>query len=300
MRLVVAGASGFLGTALVTGAEEAGWSVTTLSRKNGSGKPANFDPTTGSVDELVMAGADAVICLNGAGLFSRPWTSSYKDTLLNSRLSSVKTLVDGIARLDPQDRPSHFVTGSAIGYYGADRGDRVLDETAQPGTDFLADLCVQWEAAGKEVEQLGVTHTALRTGLVMDGSGGMLGLLKHLYRLGLGARLGDGSQWMSTISLRDHVRATLHVLENEIAGPVNLTSPDPVRNSQWHKLLARHLHRPAFLFAPRPVLTLALGDFAKQAALASQRVLPDELVGSGFQFLDPTVTDIFHQALPRN
>ncbi|WP_054953454.1 TIGR01777 family oxidoreductase [Flaviflexus massiliensis] len=298
MRLVVSGASGFLGSALVTGAEEAGWSVATLSRGTNAHETPNFDPGNGWVDEKVLAGADAVVCLNGAGLFSRPWTASYKANLLSSRLSSVKTLIDGIGRLNPHERPSHFVTGSAIGYYGANRGDRVLDETDSPGDDFLADLCVQWEAAGREVEKLGVTHSALRTGLVMDGRGGMLGLLKHLYRFGLGTRLGDGQQWMSTISLRDHVRATLHVIEHELAGPVNLTSPNPLRNRQWHELLAKHLHRPAFLVAPRPVLTLALGDFAKQAAFASQRVLPDKLVGSGFEFWDPTVADIFTQALP--
>lgn len=301
MRLVVAGASGFIGTALVKGAEEAGWAVETLTRPrddNGVISDGNFDPGAGYVDKKVLAGADAVISLNGAGLLSRPWTAAYKKTLVESRLRSVNTLVSGISRLSESERPKHLITGSAIGYYGANRGDEVLFETTKPERDFLSGLCVRWERAGKEVENYGVKHSALRTGLVMDGGGGMLGLLKHLYQAGLGAKLGSGKQWMSPISLRDYVAATLHIVQEGIAGPVNLVGPHPVRNAEWHRELAAHVHKPGLLAVPGFAMKLALGDFAEQAALASQRVFPAVLDSSGFTFQDPTLADILRAALP--
>ncbi|AZQ76281.1 TIGR01777 family protein [Flaviflexus ciconiae] len=298
MKLIVSGATGFIGTALTKRAETKGWDVTKIVRSNPAPGDITFDPQSGTIDERQLAGADAVVCLNGAGLFSRPWTDSYKKTLLESRLTSVNTLTEAFARLEEPDRPTHFLTGSAIGYYGAGRGDEILTEESGPGSDFLADLCVQWERAGHVATDLGIRHSALRTGLVMDSGGGMLGLFKHLYRAGLGTKLGSGEQWMSTISLDDHVRATLYAIENQLEGPINLSSPEPLRNADWHRLLAAYVHRPAFLTAPAPVMKLALGDFAEQAALASQRVMPRYLEDAGFEFSAPTVLEIFDQALP--
>lgn len=299
MRILIAGASGFIGQALVRGAENAGHTVVKIVRGDPEPGDILFNPAHGTINHTELAGADAVISLNGAGLFSKLWTEPYKQTLLRSRITSVRTFTDAFSRLSRGDRPKHFITGSAIGYYGADRGAEMLTEAAEPGKDFLAQLCVRWEQAGERVNDLGMTHTALRTGLVMDGSGGMLGLLKHLYRLGLGAKVGDGEQYMSTISLDDHVRSVLHILDHGVAGPVNLTSPFPVKNKDWNRALARHMNRPAFLSAPAAVMKAALGDFAEQAALASQNVFPARLESTGFTFSARTIEEIFDQALPQ-
>ncbi|AZN28988.1 TIGR01777 family protein [Flaviflexus salsibiostraticola] len=300
MRVLISGASGFIGTALVDAAREDGMAVVRIVRSKPEPGDIVFDPARGDIDHRELAGADAVVCLNGAGLFSKPWTASYKETLLRSRITSVRTFTDAFERLPEDERPTHFITGSAVGYYGADRGDELLTEASGPGDDFLARVCVAWEEAGERAVDLGIRHSALRTGLVMDGSGGMLGLLKHAYRLGLGAKLGDGSQYMSTISLADHVRATLHVIRNSVDGPVNLTGPHPVTNREWNRLLARHVNRPAFLTVPRFAMKLALGDFAEQAALASQNAYPARLESTGFEFTARTAEEIFAQALPRS
>lgn len=298
MKIIIAGASGFIGHQLLRQASRAGHDVTKIVRSDPEPGDIVFNPARGTINHNQLAGADAVITLNGAGLFSKLWTESYKQTLLRSRITSVRTLTDAFERLPQDDRPKHFITGSAIGYYGADRGGEMLTETSKPGDDFLAQLCVQWEQAGKRVTQVGMKHTALRTGLVMDGSGGMLGLLKHVYRLGLGAKLGDGEQYMSTISLKDHVRAVLHILENGIEGPVNVTSPFPVKNKDWNRALAEHMTRPAFLTAPAFAMKAVLGDFAEQAVLASQNVFPARLESTGFTFTARTIEDIFAQGLP--
>jgi len=298
MKILIAGASGFIGRALVQAAQAAGHTVVPLVRGNPNPGEIAFNPAHGMIDHEELAGADAVICLNGAGLFSQLWTESYKETLLRSRITSVRTLTDAFERLSRDERPAHFITGSAIGYYGADRGDEILTEAAQPGDDFLAQLCVRWEEAGERATALGMTHTALRTGLVMDASGGMLGLLKHAYRFGLGTQLGDGTQYMSSISLHDHVRAVLHILDHRVAGPVNLTAPFPVTNREWNKALAAHMNRPAFLAVPGGLMKAVLGDFAEQAALASQHVLPARLETSGFSFTARTIDEIFDEALP--
>lgn len=297
MRILVSGASGFIGTALVRAAKDDGHDVVRVVRSSPQPGDIVFNPARGEIDEREIRGADAVIVLNGAGLFSHLWTDSYKETLVRSRITAVRTFTDAFAEMPAGDRPTQFLTGSAIGLYGADRGDEILTEESTPGDDFLARLCVSWEAAGERVTDLGITHTALRTGLVMDGSGGMLGLLKHAYRFGLGAKLGTGEQYMSTISLDDHVAAILHLLRTGVAGPVNLTGPQPVTNSEWHRLLADHVGRPGFLTVPRWAMKGALGDFAEQAALASQRAYPARLEETGFAFTAPTVEEIFTQAL---
>ncbi|WP_182354549.1 TIGR01777 family oxidoreductase [Flaviflexus huanghaiensis] len=299
MNIVISGSSGFIGTALVKAAEADGMHVVRAVRSGPGPGEILFDPSRGDVDHRQLAGVDAVVCLNGAGLFSKLWTSSYKEVLLRSRVTSVRTFTDAFERLPEDERPKHFVTGSAVGYYGADRGDELLTEASEPGDDFLARVCVAWEEAGARATSLGITHSALRTGLVMDGSGGMLGLLKHAYKFGLGTKLGDGNQYMSTISLTDHVRAVLHILKNRVEGPVNLTGPHPVRNRDWNKLLAEHMNRPAFLTVPSFAMKLALGDFAEQAALASQNAYPARLESTGFDFTARTTEEIFDQALPR-
>lgn len=296
--LVLAGASGFIGSRLVDAAVASGYEVRQLLRTPGRQAPAGvtqftWDPAPGTIDDAALAGAYGIICLNGAGLLSRPWTDSYKRALWESRLGSVETLVSAMG----SHRPQVFLAGSAIGYYGPDRGDEVLTESSAAGSGFLAELCEAWEAASSAAENLGVRTVQLRTGLVMGADGGMLGILQHLYRAGMGARLGDGSAWMSAIARDDYVRALLFLLTRDVSGPVNMVGPEPVRNAHWHEALARHFHRPGFLSVPTPALRLA-GEMAREAVLASQRVYPQELTDHGFTFLAPTIEEIFARELP--
>lgn len=311
--LVIAGATGFIGGTLTDAALAAGYNVTRLVRSIPEEHETKvgvtdvlWDPATGELDEDALRGAYGIVCLNGVSLFGSLWTEKYKSKLWNSRISSVRTLVDAMSRLDETDRPDVFVSGSAIGIYGPDSNDAVLDETSHEGTGFLADLCRAWEAKASRARELGIRTVNIRTGLVMGSDGGMLGIIQHLYRTGLGAQLGDGSSWMSTISIIDHVRAILFVLKTtEIEGSVNAVCPEPIRNEEWNKLLAKHLKRPAlhigqaYLRAPAFAMKLALRDLAKEAILASQRVVPTVLLDHGFEFTAPSPAAIFDQVLPQ-
>lgn len=307
-KLVIAGASGFVGSTLTEAAIAAGYAVTRLLRSRPEQVMPGvtdvvWNPSEGELDETVLVGARGVVCLNGASLFGWLWTREYKQTLWNSRIDSVRTIVDAIARLDKDARPDAFVSGSAIGYYGPDSRDAVLDEGAHAGVGFLADLCIAWEKEADRARELGVRTVNLRTGLVMGADGGMLGILHHLYRLGLGGQLGDGQAWMSTISVVDHVRAILFALKTSIDGPMNATCPEPIRNADWNDLLATHLSASplaklsGFIRIPAPLLRLVLRDMAREAVLASQRAVPSALVDHGFTFTAPTPSAIFDQVL---
>ncbi|WP_341828143.1 TIGR01777 family oxidoreductase [Trueperella pyogenes] len=299
--LVLTGASGFIGARLVEAAVLAGYDVRQLVRRFDRPAPAGvtqflWDPASGTIDDAALADAYGVICLNGVGLLDRPWTASYKRALWRSRLDSVRTLVTAFARTCT---PQVFISGSAIGFYGPDRGDELLSEGSSRGEGFLAELCNAWESAALETGELGARTVLVRTGLVMGADGGMLGLLQHPYRIGLGAKLGGGMNWMSTIARDDYVRAMLFILANqEISGPVNMVNPEPIRNRDWHRLLARHVGRPAFLAVPSSILRLLAGEMAREAILASQRVSPDVLLEHGFTFLAPRVEDVFEHELP--
>ncbi|MDP9807064.1 uncharacterized protein (TIGR01777 family) [Trueperella bonasi] len=300
--LLLAGASGFIGTRLIEASVSAGYDVRRLVRSDDAEPVAwveNFlwDPARGQIDEAALDGAHAVICLNGAGLFSKPWTDSYKQILWDSRIDSVRTITDALIARD--DRPHVFISGSAIGYYGPDNGDTVLTEDSPNGGGFLGELCEAWEGEANRAADAGIRTVTARTGLVMGASGGMLGILQHLYRIGFGTQLGDGTNWMATIARDDYVRALLYILlTDSIEGPVNMTSPDPVPNKIWHRALAEHVNRPAFLRAPEFAMRLALQDFADEAVLASQRVMPQKLLEHGYTFIAPTVPAIFNHEVP--
>lgn len=303
-HLVIAGASGFIGSALVDTALSSGYAVTCLVRerkKNKENTDVNYvawDPSAGSIDESVLAGSTAVITLNGASLFGGVWNKSYKKKLWKSRINSVRTLVDAIARLDDDRRPSVFISGSAVGFYGPDAGDDILTEDSPRGEGFLAELCDAWEAEARRVtDECGVRSVMVRTGLVMGRSGGLLKRLLPLYKLGLGVQLGDGKAWMSTISLDDHVRSILHAVVTEsLVGPYNAVCPQPIRNASWNKLLARFVNRKAVLRAPGFALKLA-GDISTEAILASQRAIPRKLLDTGFEFNAPEPASIFRREL---
>ncbi|MGN6472650.1 MAG: TIGR01777 family oxidoreductase [Mycobacteriales bacterium] len=293
MNIVVSGASGLIGTALVPALRDDGHTVRRLvRRKPKSDDELQWDPAKHEIDDAAIATADAVINLNGVGIGDRRWTESYKRAALNSRVDSTTTLVSAIQR-----HPSSvkvLINGSAIGWYG-DRGDDVVTEADPCGDGFLADLVRQWEAAAAPAAAAGVRVVLLRTGIVLSPAGGALGRMLPIFRLGFGGRLGSGKQWMSWIALEDEIAAIRFVLVNDsVSGAVNLTAPNPVTNQELTKSLGRALARPAFAAVPPFALRAAFGGFADEGLLYGQRVLPKALEAAGFVFaypdLDPALS----------
>jgi uncharacterized protein (TIGR01777 family) len=301
MRVGITGASGFIGTALVTALRERGDIVVPFVRPTTAspgGLVVRWDPSRGLVDEddLQRAGGfDAVVHLAGAGIADKRWTPERKRVILASRTESTSLLVSAL-----QHMPSgsgFLASGSAIGYYGS-RGDEILDESSSRGNGFLADVCVQWEESAAAFVREGAQLALVRTGIVMSRDGGALKKQLPLFRLGVGGPLSNGQQWLSPISLRDEVRAFLWILDRRLTGPVNLVAPEPVKNGNFTKILANEIHRPGFVRVPAFALKIALGsELAIQAVLASQRVLPRNLMESGFTFQNTSSEAIISQAL---
>ncbi|WP_460365505.1 TIGR01777 family oxidoreductase [Actinocorallia lasiicapitis] len=294
MKAVVSGASGLIGRALTASLAAGGWDVVRLVRREPAGPDeARWDPA-GSVADGALDGADAVIHLAGAGIGDRLWTKARKKEILDSRVNGTQTLARAIAGLDGT-RPV-FVSGSAVGFYG-DTGASETSEDAPAGEGFLADVVERWEAATAPAADAGVRTVLARTGIVLSADGGMLGRLRPLFGLGLGARLGDGRQWMSWITLDDEIRALRFLLDSDLSGPVNLTAPNPVTNAEFTRSLAAALHRPAPFVVPAPLMRLALRDFAAEVPLVSQRALPTRLTAAGFTFTQPTLGPALHAVL---
>jgi uncharacterized protein (TIGR01777 family) len=287
MRVTVTGSSGLIGSALVRALRQDGHDVVRLVRREPSAPDeARWSPADGCVEAAALESTDAVVHLAGAGVGDRPWTKAYKRRIRDSRLDGTRTLAEAIAAAE--HRPPVLVCGSAIGFYG-DTGDREADEKSPMGTGFLAALVRDWEAAAAPAREAGVRVVHPRTGVVLARGGGIVGRTLPLFRLGIGGRLGDGTQWTSWISLADEVAALRFLIEHEVAGPVNLTAPNPVTNAAYTAALARALHRPARLAVPKAVLRAALRDFADEGPLVSQRVLPRRLEDAGFRFRHPDV-----------
>ncbi|TQS23616.1 TIGR01777 family oxidoreductase [Microbispora hainanensis] len=288
MTTVVTGSSGLLGTALVSALRAEGHEVRRLVRRAPAGPDECFwDPEGDVLDPAALEGADAVVHLAGAGIGERRWTEAYKRELVNSRVSGTHILAAAMARAERG--PRVLLSSSAIGFYG-DTGDRAVDESAPAGTGFLADLARAWEAATAPAEEAGVRVTLLRSGMVLSGRGGALARLLPIFKMGAGAVLGSGRQYVSWISLPDWVDAVRFLLAHELAGPVNLTAPEPVTNAEYTAALAEAVRRPTMpLPAPRFALRLALGEFAEEALLAGPRVLPRRLLDAGHRFAHPTV-----------
>lgn len=280
MRVVLAGASGLIGTALRESLEADGHETKVLVRR----RPAapnedSWDPGRGLVDPDFLADADAVVCLSGVGVGDRRWTDSYKRLIRSSRVDSVGTLARSLA---DYGGPRVLICASAVGYYG-DTGDALVDEDSPPGNSFLAGVCLDWEAAADSARAAGVRVAHTRTGLVLAKGGGLLGRLVPLVKLGLGGKLGSGRQFMPWISLHDEIAAIRFLLDNDLTGPVNLTGPVPVRNSELTAALGRLLHRPTVFAVPGFAARIALGEFAGEV-LGGQRAVPTRLQDAGFRF----------------
>jgi uncharacterized protein len=297
MRILLAGASGFLGTRLADRLRGAGHEITRLVRR----PPERPDErhwwaAPGEPSPALVAQADAVINLAGVGVGDKRWTAGYKSRIRSSRVDTTGTIAAVIRRLPAQDRPRALLQGSAVGWYG-ETGDRRVAEDAPAGTGFLADLCRVWEAATRPAEDAGTRVTLLRTGLPLDQHGGLLKPQMVPFRLGLGGRLGNGRQWLPWIALADWLDAAEFVLQrDDIAGPVNLVGPDPVTNAAFTEAFGRVLHRPTVTFVPGFALQVALGEFAGEA-LRSQRVMPGVLSRAGFTWNHPTVESALRAAL---
>ena len=242
-----------------------------------------------------LDGAAAAIHLSGASVAAHRWTDAYRREMGASRVESTRKLATLLATL--QAPPKTFVVASAIGIYG-DRGDDVLTESSQPGSGFLADLCQQWEAAAEPAVQAGMRVVHMRFGVVLGPGHGALHQMLPPFRVGLGARLGSGQQWMSWVGLADVIAAILFALEQStLAGAVNVTAPNPVTNAEFTRALGRQLHRPAFLAVPAIAVRMMFGQMADEALLASARVLPERLLASGFQFSLPKIEDALRATL---
>jgi len=294
-RVVIAGASGMIGSALSHSLTADGYEVVRLVRRAPRGPDeVRWDPEAGRIDTGALAGATAVLNFAGAGVASRRWTKAYKERIRFSRVLGTATLAKAVASLD--EKPRVFVNGSAIGIYG-DTGGRAVDETAPAGDGFLPSLCVEWEGAAAPVQEAGIRTVFVRTGLVVARKGGAWGKLFPLFKAGLGGRMGDGGQYWSFIALHDEVAAIRYALDTEsLSGPVNLTAPDPLTNREITEAMGRVLHRPTLFATPAPALRLALGEMAGDI-LGSQRVLPTRLLSSGFTFAFPSIDAALRSAL---
>ncbi|MDF2583666.1 MAG: multidrug transporter [Mycobacterium sp.] len=286
MVVAIAGSSGLIGSALTTALRTADHRVIRIVRR----RPSNADevfwnPDTGEFDIGELAGVDAVVNLCGVNVGAKRWSGAFKQSLRDSRIGPTDVLAAAVAEAGVP----LLVNASAVGFYG-DTRNRVVDESTPHGAGFLAQLCLDWEAATAAASDAGARVVLLRTGLVLSPSGGMLNRLRPLFGLGLGARLGDGRQYLPWISLEDQVRAVLFAISHtELAGPVNVTGPAPVTNGEFTSALGRALHRPTPMIVPGFVLRAMLGEFADEGLLSGQRAIPAALEEAGFVFHHKTV-----------
>jgi hypothetical protein len=259
-----------------------------------------WDPQHRRIDPALLSDVDAVVNLAGTPIRPRPFTAGYKEQLRSSRLDSTITVSEALAAAATADpgRRRVLLSASAVGYYG-DTGDRPVQEDAPPGSDFLARLCVDWEAATRAAEDAGVRVVHLRTGLVVGRDAMLVRILGLVFRAGLGGRMGSGRQYWPWISLDDEVDAIRFLLTADVSGPVNLTGPAPVTNAEFVRRLAAAVHRPAVLPVPGPVLSLALGEFGRSSVLAGQRAVPAALERAGYQWTHRDLDDAFRAALQR-
>jgi len=302
MKIAVTGASGLIGGALIPALRADGHEVIQLVRRTPrTADEHRWDPHHHRVDTAVLADIDGVVNLAGTPIRPRPFTRGYKDRLLTSRLDATTTISQALAQaaLADDGRPRVLLSASAVGFYG-DTGTRVVTEEDPAGTDFLAQLCVRWEAATAAAEAAGVRVAHLRSGLVLDRSAMLVKVLGPIFRLGLGGRMGSGRQYWPWISLADEIGAIRHLLTADVSGPVNLTGPQPVTNAEFVAELGRQVHRPTVLPVPSLALRLALGEFGRSSVVGGQRALPERLRESGYAFTHPDLPSALRAALGGN
>ncbi|WGD38262.1 TIGR01777 family oxidoreductase [Lysinibacter sp. HNR] len=294
--ILIAGASGLIGNELTQRATAEGYHVRHLVRRD----PAHpheyhWDPSSGLIDDRALHDADVLVNLSGASLSKLPWGANYKKKIYYSRIDSTNTLVQALRRSDAP--PRVFLSASAVGYYGNRPHEELTDSSAH-GTGFLADVCVDWEAAAYAAPSH-VRVITLRTGVVLSRTGGVLPLLRRIALLGGAGPLGSGAQYWPWISLRDHVAAQLHLVTSELSGPVDLVGTEQTQASELMRAVAHAVKRPYWLPAPRFALVALLGDAARELLLSDQRVRPQRLLDSGYTFQDPKLAPLLTELFKR-
>lgn len=299
MKVLITGASGFIGSALAKFLAEMDYQLLKLVRRRTDLNPNEifWDPDLQQIDSEALEGIDIVIHLAGENLAGGRWTEERKKRIVESRVKGTQLISQALANL--KQKPKLLISASAVGYYG-DQGNSILTEKASKGAGFLADLCEKWEAATQKAVQAGIRVVNFRMGIVLDPNGGALKMMLFPFKWGMGGKIGSGHQYMSWIALEDVLKAVFHIIKNgTLKGPVNIVSPNPVTNEEFTKALGHALHRPTFFSVPTFALHGLLGDAAEEVLLVSTRVIPEKLVNSGFIFQYPTL-DSYLQSILQN
>ena len=295
MKILVTGATGLVGTALVAALAREGHTVCRLVRsatKKTGGTVGTFDvawdPETGDLGGAAV-GAEAVVNLGGASIVAGRWTDARKKILRTSRVDSTRALIAALGKMNA--KPDVLVSASAVGFYG-NRGDEILTEDSAPGNDFLGNLTKDWETEALQAEQFGTRVVLARFGIILASEGGALPEMMLPFKFGVGGRIGDGKQWMSWATLEDVVAILrLSLIKRELRGPINVVAPEPARNADFVKELAKAMHRPAIFPAPTVALRLAMGEMADALLLSSQRAVPQKLTREGYSFASGNLKD---------
>ena len=296
MKVLITGASGLVGTELQKSFAAQGYEMLLASRKEPTDdRHIQWSIEEGFAEPEKLEGIDAVVHLAGENVSGLRWTDEKKKAIHDSRVLGTRNVVYAISNL--KNRPKVFVSSSAIGFYGT-RGDEEVTESSVAGDNFLAGVCKEWEAESRRAEDAGIRTVLLRTGIVLSKDGGALGTMLTPFKLGVGGVVGSGKQWMSWISLDDHIAVINHVIENEnIRGAVNSVSPHPVTNHEFTKTLGEVLYRPTFLPLPEFAVSMVFGEMGDALLLASTKVLPKRLEDAGFKFKYPDLKPAFEHAL---
>ena len=301
MKILVTGATGLVGTALVAALAREGHTVCRLVRsgtKSTGGTVGTFDvpwdPETGSLGGAAV-GAEAVVNLGGASIAAGRWTNLRKKLLRSSRVDSTRALVAALKKMNAKS--DVLVSASAVGFYG-NRGDEILTEESAPGNDFLGNLARDWEAESLRAEEFGTRVVLARFGIILASQGGALPEMMLPFKFGVGGRIGDGKQWMSWVTLEDVVAILrLALIKRELRGPINVVGPEPVRNADFAKELAKAMRRPAIFPAPAVALRLAMGEMADALLLSSHRAVPQKLTREGYSFASRNLEDALEAVL---
>ena len=297
MHIAVSGSRGLVGSALVPFLTAGGHRVTRLVRKAAAGDDVAWDVAQGLKDPSRLEGVGAVVHLAGENIAAGRWTATRKETIRRSRVEGTRRLCESLARLSR--RPKVLVSASAMGFYGS-RGDEALREDSAPGSDFLAQVCREWEAATEPASRAGIRVVQLRFGMILSPAGGALKKMLLPFKLGAGGRIGSGTQYVSWIGI-DDVAGVIHhtIVTGSLQGPVNAVTPTPVTNAEYTRTLARVLSRPALAPMPAFAARLAFGEMADALLLASQRLMPSRLQATGYKFRYPELEGALRHLLGR-
>jgi uncharacterized protein len=297
MKVLISGATGLIGSALIPELESKGHQTTRLTRSPRSSGDVGWNPNAGEIDASRLVSHDAVVHLAGESIAEGRWTPEKKRRILESRVRGTRLLAETIASLP--EPPKVMISASGVNYYG-DRGNELLREDSGPGNTFLAEVCKAWEAAADPAREAGIRVVHLRNGIVLSTEGGALARTLPTFKLGGGGRIGSGRQYWSWVALDDVVGAMIHAIENDHGGgPVNVGSPNPLTNAEYTKALGKVLNRPTVFPLPAPAARLMLGEVADELLLASVRVEPAKLKETGYEFRYPELEGALRHLLGR-